>query len=109
MTDIVYEPHPVSLERKAELRALRVKIIDARYKPADLDNDLDHLDDVIDDLDDGNVGDHDEINLGSDSGEQFSDEQLHDAIDQATGERMHHKTGRAKLVATFNELNAKQD
>lgn len=31
---IVYEPHPVSPERKAELRAQGFKIIDARFAPA---------------------------------------------------------------------------
>ena len=37
MTDekIAYEPHPVSPERKAELRAAGYKIIDERFKPAD--------------------------------------------------------------------------
>ena len=37
MTDekIAYEPHPVSPERKAELRAAGCKIIDARFKSAD--------------------------------------------------------------------------
>lgn len=30
---IIYEPHPVSLERKAELRALGYKILDARFAP----------------------------------------------------------------------------
>jgi len=33
---IVYEPHPVSPERKAELRAQSAKIVDARFKPLDL-------------------------------------------------------------------------
>lgn len=33
---IHYEPHPVTPERKAELVAQGVTIIDARYKPADL-------------------------------------------------------------------------
>lgn len=32
---IVYEPHPVTPERKAELRAQGFKIIDARFKPQD--------------------------------------------------------------------------
>ena len=32
---IAYEPHPVSAERKAELRAQGFKIIDAAFKPAD--------------------------------------------------------------------------
>lgn len=31
---IAYEPHPVSTERKAELRAQGYKIIDALYAPA---------------------------------------------------------------------------
>jgi hypothetical protein len=33
---IAYEPHPVSPERKAELRAQGFKIIDARFKPLEL-------------------------------------------------------------------------
>ena len=32
---IIYEPHPVSAERKAELRAQGYKIIDAVFAPAD--------------------------------------------------------------------------
>ena len=32
---IHYEPHPVSPERKAELRAQGFKIIDAAFAPAD--------------------------------------------------------------------------
>lgn len=44
--------------------------------------------------------------LGTDSGEQFSDEQLRDAIKAATGKAPHHKAGREKLVAQYNELNA---
>jgi hypothetical protein len=32
---IIYEPHPVSLERKAELREQGYTIIDARFKPAE--------------------------------------------------------------------------
>ena len=35
MTKIAYEPHPVTPERKAELRAQGFKIVDARFKPAD--------------------------------------------------------------------------
>lgn len=30
---IIYEPHPVTPERKAELRAQGFKIIDAKFKP----------------------------------------------------------------------------
>ena len=31
--EVIYEPHPVSPERKAELRAKKLKIIDERFKP----------------------------------------------------------------------------
>lgn len=34
---IAYEPHPVSAERKAELRAQGFKIIDARFAPEVID------------------------------------------------------------------------
>lgn len=34
---IIYEPHPVSPERKAELRAAGYKIIDARFAPEPVD------------------------------------------------------------------------
>jgi len=43
--------------------------------------------------------------VGTDSGEQFSDEQLRAIIEEATGKAPHHKTGRDKLVAMFNDLN----
>ncbi len=33
MPKIIYEPHPVSPERKAELRSEGYKIIDARFAP----------------------------------------------------------------------------
>ena len=33
---IIYEPHPVSPERKAELKAAGYRIIDARFAPPDL-------------------------------------------------------------------------
>lgn len=35
MQKIAYEKHPVSPERKAELRASGYKIMDIRFKPAD--------------------------------------------------------------------------
>lgn len=34
-TGIAYEPHPVSPERKADLRAQGLRIIDAQFKPHD--------------------------------------------------------------------------
>ncbi|MBV7434495.1 hypothetical protein KRX19_05580 [Cardiobacteriaceae bacterium TAE3-ERU3] len=33
--DVIYEPHPVTPERKAELRKQGYRIIDARFKPDD--------------------------------------------------------------------------
>jgi hypothetical protein len=33
---IAYEPHPVSPERKAELRAQGFKIVDAKFRPVEL-------------------------------------------------------------------------
>lgn len=45
--------------------------------------------------------------IGTDSGDQFSDDELRKIIEQVTGEKVHHKTGREKLVARYNELNAK--
>lgn len=35
MEKIIYEPHPVTPERKAELRAQGYKILDAQFAPAD--------------------------------------------------------------------------
>ena len=32
---IIYEPHPVTTERKAELLAQGYKILDARFEPVD--------------------------------------------------------------------------
>ena len=34
-TKIAYEPHPVTPERKAELRKQGYRIVDERFKPAD--------------------------------------------------------------------------
>lgn len=33
MNEVYYEPHPVTPERKAELRAKGYRIVDAKYKP----------------------------------------------------------------------------
>ena len=33
--EVIYEPHPVTTERKAELRAAGYQILDARFKPAE--------------------------------------------------------------------------
>ncbi|MGT2493123.1 hypothetical protein ACU4GD_28085 [Cupriavidus basilensis] len=36
--EIWYEPHPVSPQRKAELRAMGLQIVDAIFKPEDYEN-----------------------------------------------------------------------
>lgn len=87
---IAYEPHPVAPERKEELRKAGYKIVDARFAP------------------EGEApGDQEAELIGTDSGDQFSDEQLRGAIEAATCQKPHHMLGRAKLIAQFNELNAR--
>ena len=38
MAKIIYEPHPVTPERKAELRAQGYKVMDARFDPSPKDD-----------------------------------------------------------------------
>lgn len=38
MADVIYEKHPVSPERKAELRKQGYQILDARFAPADYEH-----------------------------------------------------------------------
>lgn len=45
--------------------------------------------------------------IGTDSGEQFLDAQLRDAIRTATGKAPGPNTSRETLIGRFNELNAK--
>lgn len=91
---IAYEPHPVSPDRKTELRAAGYKILDARFDPDG------HPALAPDTVANG---------LGSESGDQFSDEQLRAAIEAATGKAPHHKLGREKLIEQFNKLNAERN
>ena len=44
--------------------------------------------------------------ISTDSGEQFSDAQLRDAIREATGKAPGGRASRETLIAQFNELNA---
>lgn len=39
--EVIYEPHPVTAERKAELRQKGLRIIDARFKPKDQSSEKD--------------------------------------------------------------------
>lgn len=88
-TKIAYEPHPVTPARKKELNAKGFKIIDLRFAPAE-----------------AKPSEAEKIDLGTDSGEGLSDDQLRAAIEAATGQKPHHLLGRAKLVEQFNALNA---
>lgn len=88
--DIVYEPHPVSPERKAELRKAGYKIIDARFDPG---------------VNPAPASSNVAAGIGTDSGDQFSDDQLRGAIKEATGKAPHHKLSRNKLIEQFNALN----
>lgn len=45
-------------------------------------------------------------NLGTDSGDQLSDEQLRAAIEAATGKKPHPNAKRETLVNRYNEINA---
>lgn len=133
---IAYEPHPVSLERKRELNKQGYKVLDiafapegARHSKPKLRTDGPTVEQyVAAGYPAKNYPPHGyssrstseeiaaavssqeaslaKIELGTDSADQFSDDQLRAAIEVATGEKVHHKTGREKLVARFNEINA---
>lgn len=47
----------------------------------------------------------DKIELGTDSGDQFSDKELRDVIKEVTGEYPAGRTSRETLIKRFNELN----
>jgi len=95
---IIYEPHPVSPGRKAELLAAGFKIIDAQFDPNPKTVDASKSDVPA-------GGSDGKIELGTDSGDQFSDDELRKIIEQVTGQKPHHLLGRAKLVEQFNSLN----
>lgn len=84
MAEIIYEPHPVSAERKAELREKGYKIIDARFKPADAEKPAKSAPPVGDDLD------------GLDA------EQLH-ALAKERGVKVHHAAGADKVREALRE------
>lgn len=46
--------------------------------------------------------------IGTDSGDQFSNEQLREAIEAVTGKKTHPAMKRENLIAQFNKLNAQQ-
>lgn len=93
---LIYVDHPVSPEKKQELVGKGFKIRDAIYRPKG-----EKVEKAEAPAKDGNP------NLGYDSGDAFSDEQLREMIKDATGTAPGPRTSRAKLVEQFNELNAK--
>lgn len=134
-TKIAYEPHPVSPERKKELNKAGFKIVDARFAPAEdkpVDNHLRSDGPTIEQYASAGYpaasyppegyssqstaeeiaaaiaaqASSNKIDIGADSGEGLSDDQLRAAIEAATGQKPHHLLGRAKLVEQFNALNA---
>jgi hypothetical protein len=91
-TGVAYEPHPVTPERKAELRKQGLKIIDVIFAPAGAA--------AAEPLLSGQSGLVD--------GDTFSDDQLRELITEATGKAPHHKLGREKLIDQFNAINAEK-
>lgn len=98
MQNIIYEPHPVSAERKAELKRSGALIIDAKYKPKDYVASSPVVDDAVDV----------KIDLGTDSGDQFSDAQLRDIIGAVTGTTPSGAAKRENLIKRFNDINENQ-
>ncbi len=52
------------------------------------------------------TGDEGSTGIGTDCGDQLSDDQLRAAIEASTGRATHPQTKRETLIAKFNELNA---
>ena len=131
---IAYEPHPVTPERKAELRAAGFKIIDAVFAPKDeeateagsLRDDGPTVAEYVaagyqavnyppsgygskstpEEIEAAIAAQAGKIVLGTASGDQFSDDELRKVITEVTGTAPHHKLGREKLIEQFNALNA---
>ncbi|MBM7328722.1 hypothetical protein [Brucella intermedia] len=102
--EIAYVVHPVSQKLKEKLRADGFKIIDARFAPEDAKVINPHKKRGKDEgqqqqaLSTGGIG--------TDSGDQFSEEQLRAAIEAATGKAPHPSAKLETLIDKFNELNA---
>lgn len=129
---IAYESHPVPYERKRELNAKGFKVLDIRFKPPGeqevLPGDGPTLAEYMaagylasnyppvgyasrstpEEIAEAMAGQGASAGLGTDSGDQFSDDQLRAVIKEATGKAPHHKLGRDKLIEQFNALNVEQ-
>ena len=82
LSGIAYEPHPVTPERKKELHAQGLRVVDAIFKPAD------HFD--APEIDDGFPPDAD----------------LRDAIKAATGKAPGPRVSREKLIEQYQGIEA---
>ncbi|OOC51208.1 hypothetical protein [Brucella intermedia] len=103
--EIAYVVHPVSQKLKEKLRADGFKIIDARFAPEDAKVINPHKKRGKDDSQQQPTQPSDK-GIGTDSGNQFSEEQLRAAIETATGKAPHPSAKLETLIDKFNELNA---
>lgn len=90
---IIYEPHPVTPERKQELLEKGYTIIDARFKLVDAQS--------------GKTAEQPQQQVAHDANDAYPDmtnEQLRAAIEKATGHPPHPNTGRKNLVTKFAEI-----
>ncbi|NKC29141.1 hypothetical protein [Brucella ciceri] len=101
--EIAYVVHPVSQKLKEKLRADGFKIIDARFAPEDAKVINPHKKRG---KDEGQQQALSTGGIGTDSGDQFSEEQLRAAIEAATGKAPHPSAKLETLIDKFNELNA---
>lgn len=100
---IAYVVHPVSAKMKQSLRENGMKIVDARFAPADakIINPHKKREKAPVPQPKASVD-----GIGTDSGNQFSEEQLRAAIETATGKAPHPSAKLETLIDKFNELNA---
>lgn len=100
---IAYVVHPVSAKMKQSLRENGMKIVDARFAPegAKIINPHKKREKAPTPQSQATVD-----GIGTDSGNQFSEEQLRSAIEAATGKAPHPSAKLETLIDKFNELNA---
>lgn len=100
---VAYEPHPVTAERKAELRTAGFKIIDARFAPSG--HESEPIDVLITNESLAGSGEGNQLAVGDQPAGpvkvDLTDDQLRAAIEAATGKVPHHKTGCAKLLEQY--------
>lgn len=99
---IAYVVHPVSAKMKQSLRENGMKIVDARFAPEDAKIINPHKKRERSPVQQPKAS---VDGIGTDSGDQFSDEQLRAAIEAATGKAPHPSAKLETLIDKFNELN----